>query len=241
MKSKSRAAPVHSIMWGIVCIFFMAGCAHRTVVVGSPYERYDHNRTQQIVFACGDERAVPKKVVTEVYTPYGTESFPKARYHDEQAPQPDDLPVANVVPVFTGVSLPLSAVALPKGQSDRSDLIDFLASGPRAKVGVEPPDLSGDLQEAESRFGPILDILSSKDQLTGEGSALMERLSQLRVMYAGRVRDSRYSEDSFKGVLAFQYEKFWFILYKLPASAHYSRLVIVPAVVRGQDLPGKRP
>ncbi len=230
----------YSLILVAVCICLTAGCGQRAVVIGSPYERYDHNRTQNIVIPGGDNGVLSRRVVNETYTPYGTESFPQARYK-EGTTGSDVLPVANVVPVFTGVSLPLSALSLPKGRSDRGDVIDFLAAGPYAQTGVEPTELSGDTREAEAVYGPVLDFLGDKDQLTGGRDEIIARMSGLNVEFADSVIDSRYSASSFEDILGFRFEKFWFILYRLPAAASYSRLVIVPVKVRGQDFPGKRP
>jgi hypothetical protein len=139
------------------------------------------------------------------------------------------------------IPLPLSSLLLPEGQSDRGDVIDFLAAGPYAKTGVHPAELTGDTQQAEILYGPILAFLSSEEQLTGTRSEVMGRLSPYPVDFADQVLDSRYSGSSFQDILAFKYEKFWFILYRLPDRPSYSRLVIVPLKVRGQDFPGKRP
>jgi hypothetical protein len=241
MKHRSHAVHTYALSSALLCILFIAGCAQRIVAVGSPYERYDHNRTQKIVVTYGEDKTVTRRLIDEVYTPHGTDSFPKAWYQDQPAPEPDSLPVANVVPVFTGIMLPLSSLLLPEGQSDRGDVIDFLAVGPYAKTGVQPAELAGDTKEAEILYGPILAFLSSKEQLTGTRSKVMERLSPYSVDFADQVLDSRYSGSSFQDILAFKYEKFWFILYRLPDRASYSRLVIVTLKVRGQDFPGKKP
>jgi hypothetical protein len=161
----------------------MAGCAQRIVAVGSPYERYDHNRTREIVVPYSDDKIVARRITDEAYTPYGTDLFPKAGYEDQPAPDPDGLPVANVVPVFTGTTLPLSSLLLPEGQSDRGDVIDFLAAGPYAKTGVQPAELTGDAQQAEILYAPIPAFLSSKEQL----SSCIHRFSLLHIPFGATI------------------------------------------------------
>jgi hypothetical protein len=179
--------------------------------------------------------------VNEVYTPFGSKYFPAAQYKEKRS-ESDKLPAANVVPIFTGMPLPLSSVPTEEGRSDRDDLIDYLAEGFYKKAGVEPGQMMGDMKSTEITYKPILDFLSSEEQLSGGKEEIIRSLASLNIDLADRVVDSRYNlAASFEHVLAFRYEKYWFILYKLPGSGLYSRLVVVPVIPEGQDFSGKRP
>jgi hypothetical protein len=153
----------------------------------------------------------------------------------------DTLPAANVALIFTGVSLPLSTAPVKNGRSDRDDLIDFLADGPYAQAGVQPGETMGDTQSAQIAYAPVLEFLGSSDRLSGGRVQVVRRLSSLNVVFADEVVDSRYRLRAFADVLAFRFEKFWFILYQLPPNNHYSRLVVVPERGKAQDFPAKKP
>ncbi|MEW6417513.1 MAG: hypothetical protein AB1480_05250 [Nitrospirota bacterium] len=241
---RNKYYPVQYLAASIVfsIVFCIISCAPKIAMIGSPYERYDHNRTQKIVITMHNDtdKTITKSVVDEVYIPSGSAYFPTAQYK-ERGSEADNLPVANVVPIFTGVSLPLSSAPAKEGRSDREDIIDFLAEGPYAQAGVQPGETMGDTKSAEITYKPMLDFLGSKKQLTGEREQIIERLSYLNADVADEIIDSRYRLRSFANVLALRYEKFWFILYKLPDNKYYSRLVVVPAKIKGQDFPGKRP
>jgi hypothetical protein len=238
-KSYSMQYLAASIVFTIVV--FCISCAPKVAMIGSPYKRYDHNRTQKIVITMhtDTDRTITKSVIEEVYIPFGSAYFPTAQYK-EKGSETDSLPAANIVPIFTGVSLPLSSAAVKEGRSDREDIIDFLAEGPYAQTGVQPGEMMGDTKSAEITYKPMLDFLGSKEQLSEERKQIIERLSYLNVDLADEVIDSRYRLRSFTDVLALSYKKFWFILFKLPGNSCYSRLVVVPAKIKGQDFPGKR-
>jgi len=209
--------------FALAITFFSSGCTPKLVVMSSPYERYDHNRTQKIIITSSDwtDRILTRAVIDEVYIPSGSSYFPTAQYAEGDI-KTDSLPAADVVPIFTGVPLPLSNASVIEGRSDREDIIDFLAEGPYAKTAVQPSETIGDTGSAEITYKPILDFLSSKEHLAGGRKQIIERLSSLDVDFADEVIDSRYSLSSFQDVLAFRYDKFWFILYKLPDSNSFS-------------------
>jgi hypothetical protein len=77
--------------------------------------------------------------------------------------------------------------------------------------------------------------------LSGGRVQVVRRLSSPKVVFADEVVDSRYRLRAFADVLAFRFEKFWFILYQLPGNDHYSRLVVVPKRGKAQDFPAKKP
>ncbi len=242
MQNKNN--PLHYLTFSIVLtvmVFVISCSTHKVVIISSPYERYDHNRTQNIIITWhdGTDKMMIRDVVDEVYIPSGSVYFPTAQYKDASN-KSDSLPAANIVPVFTGVSLPLASVSIREGRSDREDIIDFLAEGPYAQTGIQAGETMGDRKSTEITYKLILDFLVSKEQLSGGREQITERLSYLKVDFADEVIDSRYRLRSFADVLAVCYDKFWFVLYKLPGKNYYSRLVVVPAKIKGQDFPGKR-
>jgi hypothetical protein len=210
--------------------------------MGSPYDRYDHNRTRAIItsITTGSAEAITKVVGDETYRPSGSEYFLRAQYAENDN-SVDTLPAANVVPLFTGVSLPLSSVPVKGGRSDPDDLIDFLAEGPYAQVGVQPGETMGDTKSTQIAYASVLDFLGSRERLSGGRVQVVRRLSGINVVFADEVVDSRYRLRAFADVLAFRFEKFWFILYQLPGNDHYSRLVVVPERGKAQDFPAKKP
>jgi hypothetical protein len=224
-------------------LILAVGCATAVVVhMGSPYERYDHNRTRAILMSAstGSAETVSRLLGDEVYRPSGSEYFPSAQYAEKDS-STDILPAANVVPLFTGVSLPLSTVPVKDGRSDRDDLIDFLAEGPYAQAGVQAGETMGDTKSARTAYAPVLDFLGSREHLSEGRAQVVRRLSGLNVVFADEVADSRYRPRAFADVLAFRFEKFWFILYQLPRNNYYSRLVVVPEGGKAQDFPPKKP
>lgn len=226
-----------------IVLFLVVGCCTTVGVhVGSPYDRYDHNRTRAIItsIATGSTEAVTRMLGDETYRPSGSEYFLRAQYAENDS-STDTLPAANVVPMFTGVPLPLSSVPVKGGRSDRDDLIDFLAEGPYAQVGVQPGETMGDAKSAQIAYAPILDFLGAREHLSGGRVQVVRRLSGISVVFADEVVDSRYRLRAFADVLAFRFEKFWFILYQLPRNDHYSRLVVVPERGKAQDFPAKKP
>jgi hypothetical protein len=227
-----------------IVLLLVVGCTTVVVHMGSPYDRYDHNRTRAVLTPATTDslETVTRVVDDEVYRPSGSKWFLRAQYAENDS-STDNLPPANVVPLFTGVPLPLSAVVVKDGRSDRDDLIDFLAEGPYAQVGVQPGETMGDTKSAQIAYAPVLDFLGSRESLSGGSAQVVRRLSSLNVVFADgdKVVDSRYRLRAFAHVLAFRFEKFWFILYQLPRNDRYSRLVVVPDRGKAQDFPAKKP
>lgn len=209
-----------------------------TVVVGSPYERYDHNRTRLIVTPsalCATNRIDR----VEIYSPMGSGLFPRAQL--EGAATPDSLPAANLVPVFTGIPLPLSDVTEKSGRSDRADLLVFLNRPLLA--GIRGPRGAVDFKRLSQQYQPVLDFLGNQDDLSWTNrEQMIQRLLSRRVISsrhqaADQVIDARYNlPNSFGEVFAFRFKSFWFILYKLRAETHFSRLVVVSKEISGRDL-----
>ncbi|MCP4149339.1 MAG: hypothetical protein GY757_16450 [bacterium] len=214
----------------ITLLFLDIGCAKaKTVIICSPYERYDHNRTRELVveYPGGTEQCYAE-LTNEIYAPYGTSTFPKVNYR-QTGNAGGRIPVANLVPVFTGLQLPLSRETTT-GKSDYKDLVDYLAAGPLAYAGVEPGAMAGDdITLIEARYQPLLQFLESKDKLKGSRTQVILNISvKARVLFAKKVIDTRYRDSSFSEPLGFCYRDFCFILYRTPGSESYTRLVVVP-------------
>jgi hypothetical protein len=221
--------------------------------VGSPHERYDHNRTRRIVYAPSGVAAAPLgplKVRRQEYAPQPGRPFNGTLVVDADAPPPppaaDGLPDARLVPVFAGLPLPLDArapagCAPPDCLSDRDDLVDYLASGPLAQAGVEPTAAAGNPDEARRRYAPVLDLLARREALAGGPAALEARLAGSDVTWADRVADGRYPNAAFAAVTAFRFGDFWFILYRPPGQAAFTRLVAAPGGEYLLSLKKKRP
>jgi len=220
----------------------LSGCSTSlpTVHVGAPYDRYDHNRLRPIVIQAMPAGVAPP-IDDRTYAPTGG-GFPKASY-PSGVPAADGLAVANVVPIFTGVPLPLSSTPADGAPSDREDLVNYLAAGPLAQDGVTPRGMPGDTKEAAVRYQVLLDLLASPD-LVGDDTAHIERWAAARrISTSKRVLDSRYRMRAFKtnGVLALYCDGFWFVIYQMPRGKGFSRLVVVPISTPGQDFDEKTP
>jgi len=217
----------------------ITGCATstRTVFVTSPFDRYDHNRTRELVTP--STCATTNIVKTQAYSPSGSHFFPKAQL--QGASTSDPLPAANLVPIFTGIPLPLSGVKEASGTSDRDDLLDFLVRPLHA--GIENPGGAADLQEAARRFKPVLDFLADPESLCSTNrQQMLNRLLSQRIVGARRdiadkVVDARYiTANAFRDEIAFRVGSFWFIICKWKDSPGYSRLVVISEEVTGSVL-----
>jgi len=245
--SVKRPITVGLVLVWALSFAMLAGCiAQQRLYVGPPYDRYDHNRTRRISVEALKDGA-PMRVHDEVYRPGGTQAFPKA-YYEQAAPgdqEPGDgLPAANVVPIFTGLPLPLSTTSAPAGQrSDREDLIDFLAEGPNAQVGVEPGQTQGDIRRIETCYKPMLDLLSSASLLAGGQEALKAWAHCCEVTFADAnvIEDPRYRLRAFKSVVGLRFRRYWFVLYAPSTQDRFSRLVVVPVKLEKEEIAAKGP
>lgn len=220
----------------------VAGCstAPVTIHIGTPYDRYDHNRLRPIVIQPTPPGITPM-INDRTYAPTGGD-FPRAGY-GSGPPATDGLAAANVVPIFTGVPLPLSSVPADGAPSDRDDLVNYLAAGPLAQDGVTPRPLPGDIKEAEGRYTALLDLLASSDMLRAGTPRIEQWAVERGISTSKRILDSRYRMRAFRsnGVLGLYCDGFWFVLYQLPQASAFSRLVVVPVSMPGQDFDEKTP
>jgi hypothetical protein len=67
----------HRLIWFVLAITVVSfGCRH-IAVVGSPYERYDHNRTQEVTARCADGSILFEGILNNNdYNPIGQPPFP---------------------------------------------------------------------------------------------------------------------------------------------------------------------
>jgi hypothetical protein len=223
-----------------LCVAALAGCCHSVVVhVGAPYDRYDHNRSRGVI-ADGVRGGQPTGLVDEVYSPWGEPSFPGVRF-EEDGSGDDGLDPGRLVPIFSGVPLPLSGAPVRGGRSDRDDLIDFLAAGPDAQDGIEPARMPGDTRGTAARYQPVLSLLESVDLLRVGRTGIAEVDAYRDLQWADDLIDSRYRGRAFADIQAFRFEDFWFVLYRLPEKQSCSRLVVLPIKTRGQNRDKKTP
>jgi hypothetical protein len=224
--------------WSLSLLALFTACEPTLIVVGSPCQRYDHNRTQPLSLPSQGSTIV----TTKVYIPFGSEDFPKL---EANTPSLDGLPIANLVPTFTGVPLPLSTAPALNGKSDYDDLLDYLSSGPEADHGVEPPSTAGELTEkTKTKYKRILELLTSDQLLRSDEATIREwaKNSSIRRKHiVSQWVESRYSADSFQNALGIQFGDFWFLFYRLPERESFSRLVVVPLPIKKQDFSGKAP
>jgi hypothetical protein len=220
--------------WCLLLLLFVASCKPPPLIMGSPYQRYDHNRTQPVSLPSQGDTMVLKRT----YIPFGSDEFPKL---EQGAPAPDGLPAANLVPVFTGVPLPLSTSEVADGKNDFDDLVDYLGSGPEADHGVQPPAMTGEFTgKTKEKYRQILELLVSAND-EAKVNAWIEKNSIPKKQIASEWVDSRYSADSFHNRLAIQFEDFWFLLYRLDGHESFSRLVVVPTPIKKNNRADKRP
>lgn len=204
---RSTARLVMSLLFAVA----IPGCCARPAVihVGAPYDRYDHNRMRPIV-SQAIRNGTPTTVDDRTYAPTGGGDFPKANYDDSGTPPDDGLSAANVVPIFTGVPLPLSATPVAGTRSDRDDLINFLAAGAMAQDGVTPRGMPGDTKATAARYKVLLDLLANPDMLRQDTAQIEQWAAQLGISTSKRILDARYRMRAFKsnGVLALYCDEF---------------------------------
>jgi hypothetical protein len=244
--SMSKVPWAGKSFWAVVVsssLILTAGCCHTedtAVSLGSPFDRYDHNRTRRLAIqdpgdTVGEAPAgapLARFHFYEIadYAPQAKQQFVVEFLHKDARAQSDNLSPAILVPTYPGVMLPLSDAPITECamcKSDRADLVDFLATGPAAQAGVQAPEMAGDLKRAERDFKPILDVLTRGDLTRLDGAGLKKLLPQKEVVWAAAVNDTRYAAGAIGTTLAFRYRCFWFVLYRYPNQSGFTRLVVV--------------
>jgi hypothetical protein len=222
-------------------LIFMCNCGKETVVVGSSFDRYDHNRSKSICIISKPGDTLYKGLIAdECYSPHGSKSFPRVVFKNDSLGK-DGLPSAITVPLFNGIRLPLQTTSTNKEQSDKSDLIDFLSTGPLAQAGVSIPDMSGDAKATEIAYASALDFLSSTNNVEGNRTTVISRLKSSGLKIADEVIESRFRQRAFADILAFKQGDFWFVMYKPPTLNYYSRLVVVAATSKRPSRSEEKP
>jgi hypothetical protein len=219
--------------WFIILAIVSTVACHQSVVfIGLPQDRYDHNRTIEISIVAKALAAKPFLLANEYYGPRSSDIFPTVSLK-ELGPAYDGLPDAVMIPVFTGLLLPLDSRPGGRQAGDRRDLLEYLAAGIMAGTGVEAAGVSGDVIQAEREFQSLLSFFESADALKGSRADILKRLSAAKIKGCpATIKDSRFNSKSFEDTFAVRFRQFWFILFKIPGQASYSRLVVVPDVER---------
>jgi len=223
------------------------------VIIGSPMERWDHNRTVAIEewtyetsespFAPPSARSVGLPVFSTeaLASPYGALD----ERGDWSGVPPrggrlgaDGLPEAWLRPAFLGVALPLSDDETDHAESDRVDLIDFLSAGPHANAGLERLPLAGSLPEdTAARFAPILTLLSNEAMLATRES-IVAWARDHGVHTSRDILDPRFLQSSFADRVALKVEGFWFVLFMPDLDPRqFSRLIVAPDRGERRDAP----
>jgi hypothetical protein len=219
----------------------LAGCSAQEhhVHISAAIDRYDHNRTTMLKSELLNG-AQPFKVPETTYTPMGHELLRKISVVGVEN-SADQLPDVLLMPIYSGIRLPLSDQKQLAESSDYSDLIDYLADGPRARAGVSVPDLAGDRKAAEKQFYEILRFLGDRSSLCKDQPTMLAWAKKRGYAATLDVTDARYALSAFESVVALRQAGFWFVLYKLPDRDQtdgcdpYSRLVVVPDAPRGSN------
>jgi hypothetical protein len=219
--------------WLITLALVIFPCCRPSVVfIGLPMDRYDHNRTIQIQFETYAASTYILSLENQHYTPFSTGISTKVTLKGFP-PAADGIPDAVMIPLFTGLLLPLDSRPIEGQVEDRKDLLEYLAAGAIAGAGVEPSGVSGDIVRTEREFQPLIDFLKSAEALKGSRAELIKRLSEANIeSRAATISDSRFSSKSFEDSFAVLYRQYWFVLFKVPGQTSYSRLVVVPDIKR---------
>jgi hypothetical protein len=222
-------------------LIFICNCGKETVVIGSSFDRYDHNRSKTVCIISKPGDTLFTGMISDgCYSPHGSKSFPRVVFKNDSLGK-DALPSAVIVPLFNGIELPLQTASAGNRQSDKSDLIDFLSTGPLAQAGVSIPDMSGDAKATEVAYTSALDFLSSINNLEGNRTTVISRLKSSALKIADEVIESRFRQRAFADILAFKQGDFWFVMYKPPTLNYYSRLVVVAATSKRPSRTEEKP
>ena len=230
--SKTRLR--HSL-WLIAVI--CAGCASTQPPaphMGSAQDRLDHNRSCRVTTAA--IMAGQPLVFDELaYAPYRWPSLPEITTVGQE-PAPDGLPTGQLVPVFTGLRLPLSELRGSCERSDREDLVDYLARGPHGHHGVDRLPTSGNAAAVAAPYAPILNLLCSPRLKAMDAAAIRASAAAHRAEVQDLVLDSRYVTAWFDAAIAVRFGEFDFALYRPQTAAGWSRLVVFPVAPGRPDL-----
>ncbi len=161
-----------------------------------------------------------------LYAPYRCPGVPEIAVPGEGS-APDGLPAGQLVPVFTGLRLPLSDLRRSCERSDREDVVDYLARGPAAH-GLDRGSTSGNVHAAAMPYAPILDLLSSPRVVTMDREALRAWAAAHRAQVVELAMDSRFMLEWFHDVVAVRFGGFSFVLYRPQTASGWSRLTVLP-------------
>ncbi|HEX9794423.1 MAG TPA: hypothetical protein VGC54_10610 [Planctomycetota bacterium] len=246
MDKKAPFLAIAVFFLAAVLLFLPSCCAstQELVVIASPETRYDHNRQQLPQdWSLTIGAATETLVVPNLAQDRALAVPPPAWVPHSGDTGADGLPQARLSVLFSGLALPLqNAGEQAEEVSDRDDLSDFLGSGSLAKTGLEAGDMMGAArEEVERDYGAILGMLAAPATLAGM-EAVLAWADEHGATTTFRIVDSRFPVTAFKNDrIAVAWGEFWFVLFAIPGSSGYSRLVVVPNPPGDQDFAGKRP
>jgi len=217
----------HLALW--LTLSICAGCAATKPPaprMGPAVNRLDHNRTCQIITPALN-RGKPLFIDGLTYAPYRWPPLPEVTAVGE-GPAPDGLPTGQMVPLFTGLRLPISDARGSCQQSDREDLIDYLARGPEGFGGVDRGRTGGNVAAAAVPYAAMLELLSSPRLTAMDTAAIRAWASAHRVVVQELDLDARYQVEWFAAAIAIHFGDFYFALYRPQTAAGWTRLVVFP-------------
>lgn len=237
MKRRPSSWLVVLVLLGVT---LSTSCSSAIVHIPTAAQRYDHNRTRKVRVSMPPERAFERRLNDGDYAPLPHREFPQPEFVPAQS-SADGTPDSHLMVVFTGIPLPLSDTPVARDRGDRADLIDYLAAGPLAQVGVDPGDVTGNVAESTALYAVILDLLADRSRLTQKRHVLLQWAKAQGLQTADGIVDTRYRRAAIGERLAIRVHDYWFVLLRYPQSTYFSRLVVVPIVPDRQRFEAKEP
>lgn len=202
--------------------------------MGSPQDRLDHNRSCQVVTPAVDGGR-PFIVESLDYSPYRSPRTLEVRYLAEESAL-DALPTAQLVPVFSGLRLPLSDRPSGCERTDVEDLVDYLARGGSGHHGVDPLPTAGNVHALAAAYAPIIELLRSQELLSGGAERIRRWATAHGTTVTDLVLDARYMLAWFETAIAIRWGEFYFALYRPQTATSFTRLVVFPVTPSRPDV-----
>ena len=235
-----RSSSAWLLLLVLLGVTLSTSCSPAIVHIPAPAQRYDHNRTRKVRVIVPPERTFERRLHDGDYAPLPHRELPASEFVPSQS-SADGTPDSHLAVVFTGIPLPLSDTPVEGGRGDRADLIDYLAAGPLAQVGVDPGDVTGNVAASAATYAAILDLLADRSRLAQKRDVLLQWAKTQGLQTADRIVETRYCRAAIGDRLAIRMHDYWFILLRYPKSTYFSRLVVVPIVPDKQQFKDKEP
>lgn|GEM_PF-3427229 len=216
----------HSLWLAALCLTGCASSRPQTPHMGSAQDRLDHNRscwvTTPAIMA-----GQPFRAGSLAYAPHRWPVLPEITLVGQE-PAPDGLPTGQLVPVFTGLRLPLSEARGGCERSDLEDLVDYLARGPDSHHGVDPLPTWGNVAAGAAPYAPMLELLGSTRLSAMDVASIRAWAAAHHAKAQDLELDARYLTAWFTAAIAIRFGEFYFALYRPQTAAGWSRLVVFP-------------